>query len=204
MTDARPSDVAGRLRAGTPTPPPDLGDLLAERISADGLDDVSVTIHDVPTGSLVLAATDAGLVLVSFRDEDAVMEELSRSLSPRVLRSTVRLDPVRRQLDEYFDRARTDFELDLDWALSRGFRRQVLDELTKVPYGATVSYAELARRAGNAKASRAVGSAMATNPLPIVVPCHRVLRTGGALGGYAGGLETKRHLLALEGVALDL
>jgi methylated-DNA-[protein]-cysteine S-methyltransferase len=109
---------------------------------------------------------------------------------------------VRRQLDEYFDGSRTAFDVPLDWRLSSGFRREVLHELTAVGYGETVSYQELARRSGRPQASRAVGSAMATNPIPVVVPCHRVLRTGGGLGGYAGGLEAKRRLLTLEGVLL--
>lgn len=109
---------------------------------------------------------------------------------------------MRRQLDQYFEGVRTTFDLPLDWRLSNGFRLDVLHELVTVGYGETVSYLELARRSGRPKASRAVGSAMATNPLPVIVPCHRVLRTGGGLGGYAGGLDVKRQLLALEGVLL--
>jgi methylated-DNA-[protein]-cysteine S-methyltransferase len=120
-------------------------------------------------------------------------------VSPRVLESPTRLDEVRRELDEYFAGGRDHFELPLDWQLSGGFRRTVLERLyAEVEYGRTVSYLELATMVGNPKASRAVGTAMATNPIPIVVPCHRVLRTGGQLGGYGGGLPAKITLLELE------
>jgi methylated-DNA-[protein]-cysteine S-methyltransferase len=132
-----------------------------------------------------------------------MLEELARQVSPRVVEAPARLDEARRELDEYFEGTRQAFDLALDWRLSRGFRRTVLEHLyAEVPFGETISYLELAERSGNRKASRAVGSAMATNPLPIVVPCHRVLRTGGALGGYGGGLDAKRHLLAHEGARL--
>jgi len=123
-------------------------------------------------------------------------------VSPRVVHLPARLDDVRRQLDQYFAGKRQAFEVPIDRRLSHGYRRTVLEALTEVPYGETVSYKDLAERTGNPKASRAVGSAMATNPIPIVVPCHRVLRTGGALGGYGGGLGTKVWLLQLEGALL--
>lgn len=168
----------------------------------DGAAEVAVTVHDTPIGPLGLAATGPGLLAVSFDDVGGLMEDVAARVSPRIVRSPEPLDPVRRQLDEYFEGSRTAFDVPLDWRLSVGFRLEVLHELVQVGYGETVSYQELARRSGRPRASRAVGSAMATNPIPIIVPCHRVLRTGGALGGYAGGLEAKRHLLRLEGVLL--
>lgn len=171
------------------------------RAAGEGLTDVTYASADSPIGRLFLATTDAGLVRVGFarEDDDAIVEELARRLGPRVVRSPQRLDPVRRELEEYFAGRRDRFDLPLDWRLSSGFRRLVLERLyAEVGYGRTVSYLELATIVGNPKASRAVGTAMATNPIPIVVPCHRVLRTGGHLGGYGGGLETKVKLLALE------
>ncbi|MEY2457033.1 MAG: methylated-DNA-[protein]-cysteine S-methyltransferase, partial [Acidimicrobiaceae bacterium] len=156
-----------------------------------------------PVGPLVVAATPVGLVRVGLRPDEPVLEELAAKISPRVIERPARLDAVRRQLDEYFDGRRTEFDLDVDWRLSHGFRRIVLEQLySHVHFGEVVSYLDLARAVGNPKASRAVGTAMATNPVPIVVPCHRVLRTGGGLGGYGGGLPMKQHLLTLEGALL--
>ena len=172
---------------------------LAEQADREGLIDVAWCRVDSPIGPLVVAGTDRGLLTVSFSDPDEALQSVVERISPRVLEHPARLDPARRQLDEYFAGRRHEFDLQLDRRLSRGFRAQVLAELERVEFGHTVSYAELAERAGNPKASRAVGSAMATNPLPIVVPCHRVLRTGGQLGGYGGGLDAKRWLLAHEG-----
>lgn len=175
------------------------GDRAIERAAAEGLVDVAWTIADTPIGPLTLAATEVGLVRVGFGHEEQMIDDLARVVSPRVVRLPARLDQVRRQLDEYFAGEREVFEVALDWRLTQGFRRTVLEHLVaEVPFGHTVSYGELALVSGRPRASRAVGTAMATNPLPIVVPCHRVLRTGGALGGYGGGLDTKRHLLALE------
>lgn len=176
------------------------------RAEAEGLVDVSYASTDSPIGPLLLAVTAAGLVRLAFEgeDDDAVLRDLAARVAPRVVRAPARLDEVRRELDEYFEGRRDRFELPLDWRLSSGFRRTVLEHLyADVPYGRTVSYLELASLVGNPKASRAVGTAMATNPIPIVVPCHRVLRMGGHLGGYGGGLPAKRHLLALEGAATD-
>lgn len=191
--------IEAALRAGEPTDPTaDLTAALA-RAEADGLVDVAYATTDSPVGPLLLAATEAGIVRLAFGHEETVLDELATSISPRVVASTRRLDSARRELDEYFEGRRHDFDLPLDWRLSRGFRRTVLEHLhAGVGYGRTVSYLELATIVGNPKASRAVGSAMATNPIPIVVPCHRVLRSGGALGGYGGGLPAKRLLLALE------
>lgn len=137
---------------------------------------------------------------VAFASEghDAVLDVLAAKLSPRVLRAPRRLDPVARELDEYFSGVRTDFDVPLDRSLSTGFRQTVQIELSQIPYGTTLTYRQVADRVGNPAAVRAVGSACATNPLPIVVPCHRVLRTDGSLGGYLGGLDVKSELLRLE------
>jgi methylated-DNA-[protein]-cysteine S-methyltransferase len=195
---AAPLEAALR---GTPTDHTvDLAAALA-RAEAEDLVDVAYTTTDSPIGPLLVAATPTGLVRLGFQieDQDHVLEDLAQRVSPRVLEAPARLDETRRELDEYFEGRRDHFELALDWQLSRGFRKTVLERLhADVRYGDTVSYLELATMVGNPKASRAVGTAMATNPIPIVVPCHRVLRTGGNLGGYGGGLETKVKLLELE------
>ncbi|MGQ0830524.1 MAG: methylated-DNA--[protein]-cysteine S-methyltransferase [Microthrixaceae bacterium] len=186
--------------ASTTDPTPDLAMALA-RAEAEGLVDVAYATVDSPIGPLLLAATEAGLVRLGFdgEDDDAILRDLAARIAPRVVRAPARLDAARRELDEYFGGRRDHFDLPLDWRLSSGFRRMVLEHLyADVGYGHTVSYLELATMVGNPKASRAVGTAMATNPIPIVVPCHRVLRTGGQLGGYGGGLDTKVKLLALE------
>jgi methylated-DNA-[protein]-cysteine S-methyltransferase len=143
------------------------------------------------------------VVRIGFGHEELMLDELASEVSPRVVHLPARLDAVRRELEEYFAGRRRSFDVPVDRRLSRGYRRAVLEALSReVPYGQTVSYKELAERTGNPNASRAVGSAMATNPIPIVVPCHRVLRTGGALGGYGGGLDTKVWLLRHEGALL--
>ena len=159
-------------------------------------------VEDTPIGPLTLAATPDGLVRVGFGHEDDLLSQLAVAVSPRVVRLPARLDDLRRQLDEYFAGRRRHFDVARDRRLSHGYRRAVLEELSRVPFGETVSYKDLAERTGKPKASRAVGTAMATNPIPIVVPCHRVLRTGGALGGYGGGLDTKVWLLRHEGALL--
>ncbi len=191
--------VETALRAGARSDPSADVAAALRRAEAEGLVDVVYATTDSPVGPLLLAATEAGVVRLAFHHDDAVLDELAATISPRVVASTRRLERARRQLDEYFEGRRRRFDLPLDWRLSRGFRRSVLEHLyAGVGYGSTVSYLELATMAGNPKASRAVGTAMATNPIPIVVPCHRVLRSGGALGGYGGGLPAKQLLLALE------
>jgi methylated-DNA-[protein]-cysteine S-methyltransferase len=188
------------LRGPTTDPSADLAAALA-RAEAEDLVDVAYAVTDSPIGPLLVAATRAGLVRLGFQteDRDGILDDLAERVSPRVLEAPDRLDEARRELDEYFEGQRDHFELPLDWQLSRGFRKTVLERLyADVEYGRTVSYLELATMVGNPKASRAVGTAMATNPIPIVVPCHRVLRTGGNLGGYGGGLPVKKQLLALE------
>ena len=209
-----PGDLVARLRRGPALPAdpasanghsPDPGGLAAVveaalgRADRDDLVDVGWVVTDSPVGPLTLAATPEGLVRVGFGTEEGVLEDLAAAVSPRVVRLPARLDDLRRQLDEYFAGRRHRFGVPLDRRLSHGYRREVLEALRDVPYGEPVSYKALAVRTGNPGASRAVGTAMATNPLPIVVPCHRVLRSGGALGGYGGGIETKVWLLRLEG-----
>ena len=176
---------------------------LAAAAERDGVLDVAYRIVDGPVGALLVAATELGLVRVAFavEDHDSVLQGLADRVSPRILRTPGRLDDVARQLDEYFAGARTSFDVPLDWRLSAGFRSTVLHHLPEIAYGHTASYAAVAQLAGNPKAARAVGSACATNPLPVVVPCHRVVRSDGAMGGYLGGTDAKRTLLVLEGAA---
>ncbi|MFI6985526.1 methylated-DNA--[protein]-cysteine S-methyltransferase [Embleya sp. NPDC050154] len=177
-----------------------LHDRLVAAAARDGLLDVAYTTVDTPIGSLLLAATDKGLVRVAFagEDHDKVLDTLTARLGPRILRAPGRLARAARQLDEYFDHSRTSFDLDLDLVLSTGFRQLVQRRLPEIGYGHTFSYADVARMVGNPQAVRAVGSACASNPLPIVLPCHRVLRSDGTLGGYAGGIAIKSALLSLE------
>ena len=171
--------------------------------SAEGDLDVAYRTLDSPVGVLLLAATERGLVRVAFQreDHDAVLERLARAISPRILRAPDRLDAVARELDEYFAGTRQRFDLPLDHQLSKGFRRSVLAHLPEIGYGQTKSYAQVALAAGSPRAVRAVGTACATNPLPLVVPCHRVVRSDGSFGSYLGGVEAKQLLLHLEGVA---
>jgi methylated-DNA-[protein]-cysteine S-methyltransferase len=165
-----------------------------------GLVDVAYTTIDSPLGSLLLVATPKGLVRVAYASEghDAVLQALSDKISPRVLSAPRRLDEVAREIDEYFGRRRRVFDLTLDLSLSRGFRQLVQTHLPEIGYGQTRSYRDVAELVGNPRAVRAVGTACATNPLPIVVPCHRVVRTDGTLGGYIGGPEAKTALLTME------
>jgi methylated-DNA-[protein]-cysteine S-methyltransferase len=184
-----PAEDAERLRAR-----------LVVAAAEHGLLDVAYRTVDSPVGSLLLAVTPAGLVTVAYavQDHDAVLATLAARISPRVLRAEPRLDSVARQLDEYFTGSRHAFDMPVDLQMARGFRRSVLEHLRDVEYGTTTSYAGLAAAAGNPTAVRAVGTACATNPLPIVVPCHRVIRSDGTPGRYVGGDEAKAALLALE------
>jgi methylated-DNA-[protein]-cysteine S-methyltransferase len=178
-----------------------LGARLAAAAEAEGILDVGYRTVDTPVGRLLLAATELGLVRVAYPNQghDAVLQALADRVSPRVLPAPARLDPVARQLDDYFAGRRRRFDVPLDWRLSTGFRSTVLRHLaTDVDYGRTASYAALAALAGNPKAVRAAATACATNPLPVVVPCHRVVRSDGTIGNYAGGVEAKRTLLELE------
>ena len=173
---------------------------LVDAAEREGLLDVAYRTLDTPVGSLLLAATERGLVRVAFgrEDHELVLAALAARLSPRVLAAPRRLDPVAAELDRYFGGRLTRFSVPVDLVLARGFRRAVLGHLRQIGYGRTESYAEVAAAAGNPRAVRAVGSACATNPVPVVVPCHRVVRADHTLGGYVGGLEAKRALLELE------
>jgi methylated-DNA-[protein]-cysteine S-methyltransferase len=191
------------LKRAFPADPGDLRPLqerLAAAAQADGILDVAYRTVDSPVGRLLLAATEAGLVRVAYpnEDQDAVLQTLADRISPRILSAPVRLDMVARELDEYFGGQRRSFDLPLDWRLSTGFRRAVLNHLPDIGYGKTASYAAVATLAGNPKAIRAAASACSTNPLPIVVPCHRVIYSDGRIGNYRGGPEAKRTLLTLE------
>ena len=168
---------------------------------AGDLVDVAYSGVDTPFGRYVVAATPRGLVRLAFAsdDEDAVLDDLSRRISPRLLHAPAKLDPVRRELDEYFEGKRRNFETSLDWTLVRGFNLKVLRATARIPYGAVSTYKDMARSAGSPAAARAAGNALHNNPIPIVVPCHRVLHSGGGMGGYGGGLEMKERLLKLEG-----
>jgi methylated-DNA-[protein]-cysteine S-methyltransferase len=175
---------------------------LVERASAEGLLDVAYTTTDSPFGTLLLAKTPKGLVRVGLPNQDAdeLLVDLATRVSPRVLEAPAQLDETRRELDLYFEGKLTEFDLPLDWQLSTDFRRKVLRAIAGIPYGQTRSYTQMATSAGNVRAVRAAGTACGTNPIPVVVPCHRVLRSGGALGGYGGGLPMKEALLRLEGI----
>jgi methylated-DNA-[protein]-cysteine S-methyltransferase len=172
------------------------------RAAAEGLLDVAYVHSDSPYGPLLLAQTKKGLVRVGLpnQDQDELLVDLAERVSPRVLEAPAELDPVRRELDLYFEGKLERFDLPLDWSLSDGFRLRVQRAIARIPYGQTRSYTEVAAKAGNERAVRAAGTACGSNPLPLVVPCHRVLRSGGALGGYGGGLPMKRALLEMEGV----
>ena len=191
---ASPSDPGTLLR---------LRDRLGLAADAEGLLDVAYTTIDSPVGPLLLAATPKGLVRVAYEieDHDRVLDTLAQRLSPRVLRAPRRLDPAARELDEYFGRQRRIFDLPLDLSLSRGFRQLVQRHLPEIGYGQTRTYKQVAELVGNPKAFRAVGTACATNPLPVVVPCHRVLRADGTPGGYVAGPGVKQALLSLEAAA---
>lgn len=191
------------LERAFPSQSSDLLRLHARLTSAaerDGILDVAYRTVDSPVGPLLLAATEAGLVRIGYacEDHDTVLQALADRISPRVLNAPARLEAPARELGEYFAGRRRNFGLPLDWRLSAGFRRSVLSHLPDIGYGSTVSYAAVADLAGNPKAIRAAASACATNPLPIVVPCHRVIYSDGRIGNYLGGPEAKRVLLALE------
>jgi methylated-DNA-[protein]-cysteine S-methyltransferase len=177
---------------------------LADEAGRSDLIDVAFEQHETPLGTVIVGATREGLVRIGLPSEAGgdVLQQLADRISPRVLRaSRESLVQTRRQLDEYFDHERRLFDIPLDWRLATGFRREVLRATEQIPYGETSSYRDVATRAGSPNAVRAAGTALATNPLPIVVPCHRVLRTGGGLGQYRGGAEAKAALLSLEGAA---
>jgi methylated-DNA-[protein]-cysteine S-methyltransferase len=174
------------------------------RFAATAPADVVYAFVDSPVGRLLAAGTEHGLACLGYEDvrggSDPLLERLASELSPRMLHAPARLDDVRRELDEYFEGRRTAFDLPLDFALTRPFARKILQATAGIPFGATSTYGKVAAQAGSPGAARAAGGALGSNPIPIVVPCHRVLASNGTLHGYTGGLERKRHLLELEGV----
>ncbi|MGH3367746.1 MAG: methylated-DNA--[protein]-cysteine S-methyltransferase [Nocardioidaceae bacterium] len=180
-----------------------LHDRLVDSAAAEGILDVGYRTIDTPVGRLLLAATNQGLVRVAYdrEDHDVVLAALADKVSPRILEAPARLDDVAFEIEEYFAGRRQAFDLVLDFRLAHGFRRGVLAQVAEIGYGRTKSYAEVAAAAGSPNAVRAVGSACARNPLPVVVPCHRVVRSDGAFGGYVGGPDAKRTLLAMEAAA---
>jgi methylated-DNA-[protein]-cysteine S-methyltransferase len=193
----------------TALPPPqiDPADVAAAaaRFATLAEPDVAYAVVDSPVGALVAAVTPHGLVRLAYEDfnggVDAVLDHLARQLSPRILEAPARLDGVRRELDEYFAGRREAFDFPVDWTLYSEFGRRVLQATAAIPFGHTATYGQVAAQAGNAKASRAAGRALGANPIPIVVPCHRVIGTSGKLTGYTGGMHRKEALLRLEGIA---
>jgi methylated-DNA-[protein]-cysteine S-methyltransferase len=182
---------------------PELDTRFRAAAAEEGLLDVAYDVVDSPVGDLFVGVSDRGLCVISYEnDPDAQLERLARSFGSRVLRSPRPVDPARRQLDEYFEGKRRRFDLAVDLRLARDFGRTVLEELGRVPFGELTTYGELAARAGKPRAARAVGTIMNRNPVPIVLPCHRVVGANGSLVGYAGGLERKQQLLRLEGALL--
>ena len=206
-TSDEASDLARTLLRSLPATDEHLAALharLAATADAEGVLDVAYRTVDTPVGSLLLAATERGLVRIAYASEnhDAVLQMLADRISPRLLHAPARLDAIATELEEYFAGDRRAFDFPLDWQLSSGFRNTVLHHLAvDIGYGQTASYSTVARLAGSPKAVRAVGTACATNPLPVVVPCHRVVRSDGSIGGYLGGIDAKRTLLTLEAAA---
>jgi methylated-DNA-[protein]-cysteine S-methyltransferase len=189
-----------------PRPSTDGAAQAAARFAALAPADVHYALVDTPVGRMVAARTRRGLVRLAYEDhnggEELVVQRLADRISPRVLQAPARLDDVRRELEEYFAGRRTAFDLPIDWSLVRGeFGRRVLQATARIPFGQVSTYREVAARAGSERAVRAAGNALGANPIPIVVPCHRVLRSGGGMGGYTGGLHRKERLLEIEGVA---
>lgn len=173
---------------------------LADRAAADGRADLCYATIASPLGELLLVRSRGGLARLHYLDGglDEMLERLAAERSPRIVASAAALEPWQRELDEYFSGRRRSFEAPIDWHELSGFRRKVLRATAALPYGASASYKEVATAAGNPRAARAAGNALGSNPLPIVIPCHRVTHTGGGLGGYTGGLERKRLLLRIE------
>lgn len=207
-TDGMNTDTAlvSALTATLDTDPADIVDLharLAERAEQEAVLDLAYRVVDSPIGPLLVAASPAGLVRVAFEREghDAVLDQLAGQVSPRIMKMPARTDDVARQLDEYFAGRRHAFDVPLDLQLVSGFRRTVISHLPDIAYGSTASYKTVAAMAGNPTAVRAVGSACSHNPVPVVVPCHRVVRSDGSIGNYLGGVDAKATLIALESAA---
>ncbi len=196
--DRELTEAAGGLSLGGPSA--EVLRALNARATKEGLLDVAYAQVDSPLGPLTVAATDRGLVRLAYpeRSLDVVLTDIAEKISPRVLEAPERLDPIRRELEEYFEGRLRRFSEPIDWSLTRGFFRRVLEATARIDYGEVRTYGEVAASAGSPRAVRAAGNGLGSNPLPVVVPCHRVVRTGGGLGGYTGGLERKELLLALE------
>jgi methylated-DNA-[protein]-cysteine S-methyltransferase len=199
------SDLERRLATGAPAGDLDvvrLRERVAERAAGEHLLDVAYASLDSPVGELTVFVTPRGVVRVAFADEprEAILEEMAERLSPRILAAARATDEARRQLDAYLAGELSAFDLPLDWSLIRGFAVGILRATAAVPYGSTSTYRDVAAAAGSPRAARAAGNALGSNPIPIIVPCHRILHASGGLGGYAGGLDRKRTLLRLEGV----
>jgi methylated-DNA-[protein]-cysteine S-methyltransferase len=189
----------------TPLTPPTADPSAAlARFAATAPADVSYAFVDSPVGTMIAAETERGLACLAYEDlhggADPLLERIAAEISPRVLLAPAKLDRVRRELDEYFAGTRKDFDLEIDLTLAKPFARRILAATARIPFGATSTYGEIAAQAGSPGAARAAGGALGSNPIPIVVPCHRVLARNGTLHGYTGGLHRKQHLLELEGV----
>jgi len=164
--------------------------------------DIAYTTIDSPLGELIIAATPRGLLRIGFENETGVLDDLAERVSPRILEYPARLERIRHELGEYFTGRRDRFEVPLDWGLIEGFRRRVLTVTAQIPYGGVATYQDVARRAGQPRGARAAGQALGGNPIPVIIPCHRVVRSGGGMGGYGGGTDRKEFLLRLEGAML--
>ncbi|HEY0515741.1 MAG TPA: methylated-DNA--[protein]-cysteine S-methyltransferase [Solirubrobacteraceae bacterium] len=206
MIDEHDRHIASALHQGPEAPAASAraaaaAERVADRAAREGLTDIIYAPLDSPFGTLLVASTSKGLVRLAFPEEpvDSVLSALAERLSPRILSAPAALDDVRRELDEYFAGRRRRFEMPLDWSLIGPFGRRILRVTAAIPYGGFLSYGEVAAEAGSPRASRAAGNALGANPIPVVIPCHRVLRAGGTVGNYGGGPERKRWLLELEG-----
>jgi len=206
MSESRTAAIERELRAGAPAAPEaeaaEAAARLARRADDEGLVEVAYTTFDAPIGTMLVATTERGLLRVGLPTEtwDGVLTRISAAVSPLVLELPRRTDAARRELEQYFEGKRREFDLPLDWRLAQGeFTRRLLRDLDRVPYGEVITYSEAARRAGSPRAHRAAGNALGSNPIPVVVPCHRVIRAGNVLGNYGGGPELKRYLLEHEG-----
>jgi methylated-DNA-[protein]-cysteine S-methyltransferase len=196
-------DIERHIRSGKSyaRPASAAADRFVEEAATAGMVDIAYTEIDSPFGPLLIASTRRGLVRLAYpnEDRDDALDQLAARVSPRLLEAPAKLDDVRRQLDAYFEHEIQDFDLEIDYALTKGFTRKVLRATARIPYGEVSTYRLIAGKAGSPRGSRAAGNALGSNPIPIVVPCHRVIHTTGGLGGYTGGLERKEFLLALEG-----
>lgn len=206
MTGTNTQTISAVLSAGVAEDAEAAAARLTERAEAEGLVDVAYATYDSPVGTGIVAATERGLVSVGLPNHDLedLLERLAVTISPRVLEAPARLDTARRELDQYFAGSRREFDLELDWRMiTPGFYARVLRATSRLPFGATSTYGEIASEAGNPRAYRAAGTALGNNPLPLVIPCHRIVRTGGDIGNYGGGRPMKEFLLRHERALVD-